>query len=87
MKRMLILNQAGDELYILSQTVLIRVMGVKINGVEKWCVNIFMAGENTYNTIGIYLTEEKAKAAMNYLFLNFRDGVKALQMPSNTDGD
>lgn len=86
---MIILNQAGDEMFVMENVISIKVAELSYKDEKAWYVNANAIENDIYIVLGRYADESEARSALNYLFLNFRDGMRALQMPSakGEDGD
>lgn len=84
---MLIVNQAGDEMFVMGNLYSIKVMKQTKNNVDTWVINSDVPECDVYVTLGSYKDEESAKAAFSHIFVNYNYGERYMQMVPDCDGD
>lgn len=84
---MLIVNQAGDEMFVFENLYSVKVMKQTENKVDTWVVNANVPECDVYVKLGSYKDEESAKAAFSHIFVNYNYGERYMQMEPNRESE
>ena len=84
---MLIINQAGDEMFVLENLISIKKMNQKTSVSSEWVINAVALECDTYITLGRYSSEISADNAYCNIYMCYGDGCKYMQMDAYKDGD
>jgi len=84
---MIIVNQAGDEMFIFENLYSVKVMKQTENKTDIWVINANVPECDVFVKLGSYKDEESAKAAFSHIFVNYNYGERYMQMVPDCDGD
>lgn len=84
---MLIINQAGDEMFVLENLISIKVMKQTCNGTEFWYVNANVPEYDNYVKLGNYKDEESAVSAFRNIYMMYNWNEKTMSMDAEINGD
>jgi len=83
---MLILNQDGNEAFVVENLTTIKYAKQTENQIHNWQVLANVPEYEQYAILGKYSTEAKAKAAFKKILVNYDNDDRVYEMPLSEDG-